>query len=127
MHKWFFENNIIFYIFLSIQNIAIFWEHYFNNVGFPWDFNMSYYAWPAFWTTAISMGIFPQWIPYQAIGYPLAINAQSGLYYPIFWIFPLLHIAYTLHAAIIVQVLHILFGSIGMFLLLNLIFKSPRY
>ncbi len=125
--KWFSENNIIFYLFLLIQNVAIFWAHYFNNVGFPWDFQRTYYAWPAFWTTAISTGIFPEWIPYQSMGYPLAINAQSGLYYPIFWIFALLHIQYTLHAAVIVQVIHVFFGSVGMFLLLNLIFKSPRY
>ncbi len=122
-----YQNNIIFLVLLSIQNIAIFWQHYFNNVGFPWDFVSAYFAWPAFWTTAISMGIFPQWIPYQSMGYPMAINAQSGLYYPIFWIFALLHIPYTLHAAVILQVLHILFGSIGMFLLLNSIFKSSRY
>ena len=125
--KWFSENNIIFYIFLLIQNVAIFWAHYFSNVGFPLDFPMTYYAWPAFWTTAISTGIFPQWIPYQSMGYPLAINAQSGLYYPIFWLFPLLHIPFTLQGAVIVQTLHVLFGSIGMFLLLNLIFKSSRY
>ena len=112
---------------MLIQNVAIFWAHYFNNVGFPWDFQRTYYAWPAFWTTAISTGIFPEWIPYQSMGYPLAINAQSGLYYPIFWIFALLHIQYTLHAAVIVQVIHVFFGSVGMFLLLNLIFKSPRY
>jgi hypothetical protein len=125
--KWFSKNDLIFYMFLFIQNIAIFWQHYFNNVGFPWDFPTTYYAWPAFWTTSISMGIFPQWIPYQAMGYPFAINAQAGFYYPIFWIFALLHIPYTLHAAVIVQIFHVLFGSIGMFLLLKLIFKSSRY
>jgi hypothetical protein len=118
---------MIFYILLFIQNIAIFLDHYFNNVGFPWDFVANYYAWPAFLTTSISMGIFPQWIPYEAMGYPLAMNAQSGLYYPVFWIFALLHIPYTLHAAVIVQVLHVLFGSIGMFLLLKLLFRSSRY
>jgi hypothetical protein len=106
---------------------VIFWAHYFNNVGFPWDFTKSLYAWPAFWTTSVSRGIFPQWMPYEAMGYPLPINAQVDLYYPILWIFPTLHLPYTLHAAVIVQVLHVLFGSIGMFLLLNLIFKSPRY
>jgi hypothetical protein len=127
INKWFSENNVIFYIFLLIQNVAIFWAHYFNNVGFQEDFARTYYAWPAFWTTAINTGIFPEWMPYQSMGYPLAINAQSGLYYPIFWIFALLHIPYTLHAAVIVQVLHVFFGSVGMFLLLNLIFKSTRY
>jgi len=127
IQAWLSNKNIIFFVFLFIQNIAIFWEHYFTNVGFPWDFTGDYYTWPAFWTTSISMGIFPHWNPFQSMGYPLAINAQSGLYYPIFWIFPLLHIPYTFHAAVIVQVLHILFGSFGMFLLLKLLFKSPRY
>jgi hypothetical protein len=120
------KNYIIFLALLLLQNVAIFWQHYFNNFGFPMDFK-AYYAHTVFWITSISNGIFPQWIPYQSMGYPLAINAQSDLYYPVFWIFALLHIPYTLHAAVIVQVIHVLFGSIGMFLLLNLIFRSPRY
>jgi hypothetical protein len=122
-----YKDKIIFLILLFLQNIVIYWQHYFNNVGFPWDFSGTPYTWPAFWTTAISMGIFPQWIPYQAMGYPLTINAQAALFYPIFWIFAILHIPYTLHDAVILEALHVLFGSIGMFLLLNSIFKSSRY
>jgi len=125
--SWISNNNIIFFAVLLLQNVAIFWQHYFMNAGFPGDFPTTYYAWPAFWTSSISTGIFPQWIPYEAMGYPLAMNSQSGLYYPVFWIFVLLHIPFTLHSAVIVEVLHVLFGSIGIFLLLNLIFKSPRY
>src|SRR5690242_10248422 len=109
MWQTIFKNRIIFLVLLFVQNIAIFWQHYFNNLGFPWDFVAVYYAWPAFWTTAVSVGIFPQWIPYQSMGYPLAINAQSGLYYPIFWIFATLHIPFTLNAAVILEVLHVLF------------------
>src|SRR5215831_19628109 len=118
-----FKDKIIFMVLLFLQNIAIFWEHYFNNVGFPWDFAAEHYAWPAFWTTSIGMGVFPHWNPYESMGYPWAIHSQSGIYYPVFWIFPLLHIPYTLHAAVTVEVLHVLFGSIGMFLLLKLLFK----
>jgi hypothetical protein len=124
-HLW--ENKVTYIIFLLIQNIVIFWEHYFNKVGFPWDFDTSLYGWPAFWTTSIRMGIFPQWIPYQAMGYPFAINAETGLWYPVLWIFPLFNFPFTLQNAVLLQVLHVFFGSIGMFLLLNLIFKSPRY
>jgi len=61
------------------------------------------------------------------MGYLLAMNLQSVFYFPIFWIFPLFHIAYTLHDAIILQVFTVFFGSLGMFFLLDLIFKSPRY
>jgi hypothetical protein len=70
---------------------------------------------------------FPEWIPYQGMGLPLEMITQSGYHYPIFWMFPLLHIPFTLHYSVILQTLHIFAGSVGMFLLLNLIFKSPRY
>lgn len=123
--------NLTFFLFpllvLFFQNLIIFWNHYFNNWGFPWDFDKSYYALPAFWTTAISEGIIPQWIPFQSMGYPLFMNAQSGFYYPFLWIFPILNIPYTLDAAVIFQVLHVFFGSVGMFFLLNHMFKSPKY
>jgi hypothetical protein len=57
-----FKDKIIFLVLLFLQNIVIYWQHYFNNVGFPWDFSGTPYAWPAFWTTSISMGNFPQCI-----------------------------------------------------------------
>jgi len=112
---------------LVIQNITIFWDQYFNRVGFPWDFSGGYFAWPAFWTTAVSQGIFPQWNPFQSLGYPLFMNAQSGFYYPFFWLFPVLSIPYTLDAAVIFQVVHVLLGSIGMFFFLKYMFNSPRF
>jgi len=118
---------IIFMAILVVQNIAIFWNHYFNKMGFPWDFSATYYSIPAFWTTAISQGIVPQWIPFQSLGYPLFLNAQSGFYYPFFWIFSLLSIPYTLDAAVIFQILHVLLGSVGIFFFLNSTFKSSRY
>ncbi len=117
--------SIPFLILLS-QNLAIFWRHYFGDVGFPWDFPMSYYALVAFWTCAVSRGIYPQWIPYQQMGYPFALQLQSGLSYPPFWIFPILHLPYTLNAAVITQCLHVLFGTVGMFLLLRGIVKDSR-
>jgi hypothetical protein len=122
------HSNIIFFAFLFLQNVVIFWQHYFRNFGFPNDFIMTFYALPAFWISAVSIGIFPEWIPYQSMGFPLELHFhQSGYHYAPFWIFPLLHIPFTLHYAVIFQILHVFAGSIGMFLLLNLVFKSPRY
>ncbi|NJL61982.1 MAG: hypothetical protein HC903_09275 [Methylacidiphilales bacterium] len=92
--------------------------------GFPWDFSMAYYAMTAFWTTAIKFGTFPHWIPFQSMGYPFSMNLQSGIYYPPLWVFPIFNIQYTLQNAVRFQCLHILFGSIGMFLLLRINFKS---
>jgi len=68
---------IIGLITLVLQNIVIFSQHYFNNVGFRWDFIKSYFVTPAFWTTAIDLGTFPQWVPYQSMGYPLFMKASS--------------------------------------------------
>jgi len=61
------------------------------------------------------------------MGFPLIVNIQNGLYYPFFFIFPLFDIQYTLNAAAIFQTLHVFAGSVGLFLFLNLVFKSPRY
>lgn len=113
--------------FLFLQNLIIYWNHYFNGYFFLGDFPRAYFAKSAFITTAIDKGIFPTWVPFQNMGYPLFMDIQSGLYYPFLWIFPILDIAYTLNASAIFQVVHIFAGSVGMFFLLNSIFKSPKY
>ncbi|WP_136526190.1 hypothetical protein [Geomonas ferrireducens] len=107
-------------LILTIQNLLVFSGHYFNHYLFPWDFAQAYYGFTAFWTSAVDQGLFPQWVPFQAMGYPLALNLQSGLYYPPLWIFPALGLPYTLTAAVILQCLHVLFGGFGMFFLLRL-------
>lgn len=114
-------------IVLFLQNIIIFWNHYFLGYFFPGDFERRYYATVAFFTSAIDSGIFPQWHPFQNMGYPLPLLVQSGFNYPIFWIFPIFSISYTLNAAVILQVIHIFVGSVGMFFLLKYYFKSPAY
>ena len=54
--------NLHFIIFalltLILENIAIFFNHYFNRFGFRWDFDKSYFVTTAFWTTSIDLGIF---------------------------------------------------------------------
>src|SRR5262249_40107297 len=104
---------------LLAQNVGIFWSHYFRGFGFPWDFLGSYYAMVAYWTSSVRLGSFPQWVPYQSMGYPLAITLQAGLFYPPFWVFPLLRAGYSVHRAVVLQCLHVLAGAIGCFLLLR--------
>jgi hypothetical protein len=88
--------------------------HYAGAVLIPWDFGKTYHAVPFFWTTAAGSGTFPTWVPFQGPGAPLAMNLQSGLFYPPLWIFPALGLTYSLHAAIVFQLLHVLFGACGM-------------
>src|SRR5262249_46842153 len=102
---------------LTAQNAVIFFAHYVRSAGFPWDFGMSYYAMVAFWTTGVRLGTLPQWVPFQQMGYPFALQVQSGINYLPLWIFPVAGLSYTLHAAIVFQCLHVLAGSVGMFVL----------
>jgi len=71
---------------LFVLNLVIFWDHYFNEIGYPIDFSKRYYATPAFFTTLISQGEFPQWNPFQSMGYPIFMNPQSGIFYPFVWL-----------------------------------------
>jgi len=114
-------------VILFFQNIIIFWNHYFDKMGFVADFSLAYHARPAFFITSISNGIFPQWIPFQSMGYPLMINAQTGLFYPAFWVFIITGIQYTLDAAVVMQVIHVFIGSVGMFFFLNFVIRSRKY
>ncbi len=104
-------------VVLAAENLAIFWNHYFRGWGFPWDFLGPYYAMVAYWTSGVRLGSFPQWVPYQSMGYPLAVNLQSGLSYPPFWIFPLFNAGYSLRRAVFLQCLHVLVGSLGAYAL----------
>jgi hypothetical protein len=107
------------FLVLVAQNLIIFQNHYFRDHGFPWDFIGGYYAMVAFWTTLVSQGVIPSWIPFDSMGLPLGMLLQSGFHYPPFWLFPLLRIQYTLHAAVVFQCLHVLAGAIGMYLFLR--------
>ena len=105
-------------------HFVIFRDHWLGRKWFPFDFPAGYYATVAYWVTSLQSGEWPQWIPYQSMGYPLLMNPQIGFFYPPFWTFVVLHISYTLHAAVIVQILHILFASVGILLLANRLFGS---
>jgi hypothetical protein len=89
---------------ISVQNLIIFFRHYFLDYGFPWDFGQGYYAIVTYWTNLVSQGYIPSWIPYQQMGYPMSLLLQSGMHYPAFWIFPLFKIQYTLNAAVVFSV-----------------------
>jgi hypothetical protein len=104
---------------LSVGNILIFWKHYFRGYGFPWDFLGSYYSMVAYWTSAVRHGVFPQWVPFQSMGYPLPVNLQSGLFYPVFWIFPALRLPYSIHRAVVLQCLYLLLGALGAYAFLR--------
>jgi hypothetical protein len=111
---------------LGVVNLIIFRSHYFGNDCFPWDFWKTYYAIIPFWTTAVSQHVFPGWVPFSGMGYPFFINLQSSFFYPPLWLFVLPGIHYSLHAAVVMQCLHVLWGACGTFLLLRVLTDDWR-
>jgi hypothetical protein len=100
---------------LVVENVMFFHAHYRGTVVFPYDFGETYHAVPFYWQGAVRAGHFPHWLPYQAFGYPIALNLQSGLFYPPLWAFPIVGATYSLRAAAILQGLHVLAGGLGAF------------
>ncbi len=102
-------------VVLAAQNLGVFWRHWFQNYCFPFDFSEAYYGMAAYTASALTRGGVPDWMPFQCMGYPLALNLQTGAHYPLLWLYGLLHIPYTLHAAVVLQCLHVLGGAVGMY------------
>lgn len=109
----FLNKYLVIFLVLLIQNIFIFYKHYFNGYGIPWDFMETYLAIPYYWIEAAKLNIDTAWLPFQGMGYPLHMQLQSGYYYLPNWIFVLLDLDYTVTAATIFQDIHILFGAVG--------------
>ncbi|MBP2294377.1 hypothetical protein [Azospirillum rugosum] len=105
-------------------NVALFPGHWSGVTSFTFDFFMHYYAVAAYWMASVGAGEWPHWVPYQSYGYPLAMNLQAGIHYPPFWFFPASGIPYDLHAANIVQLLHVYAGALGMYRLTRVQFRS---
>lgn len=104
---------IIILLVLVVQNIFIFFTHYFDDVGFPWDFVGTYLAVPYYWIEAARSGYDASWIPFQGMGYPLYMNLQSGYFYPPNWLFVIFDMTYTIHTAIVFQGIHVFVGALG--------------
>jgi hypothetical protein len=104
---------------LLVVNLVFFYKHITGKCTFPWDFPLSYYAIPYFWTNSLNAGVFPFWMPFQGIGYPLLMNLQSGIFYLPNYFFAVFKLPYTLQAAAILQVFHFFLGGLGMYFLVK--------
>jgi hypothetical protein len=105
-------------------SLLIFAGVFFSADSFPGDFADLYYTLPAYWIASVTAGEWPAWIPYVGMGIPLGAIPQSGILYPPLWIFPALHLPYTLKAASVLQVLHVWVGAAGAYALVRRIFAS---
>jgi hypothetical protein len=110
---------------LALQNAILFFNHYRGVYIFPADFPQTYFGLVAFWTASIRAGVFPQWMPFNNLGFPFSLALQSGLFYPPLWVFTLSSsFPYSIQAAVVFQCLHILFGAVGFFFLGRLLTRD---
>ncbi|MGH9268099.1 MAG: hypothetical protein ACRD0D_07970, partial [Acidimicrobiales bacterium] len=104
-------------VFLSALAAGVFRHHLFAGYTFPWDFASGFGRVPVFVTSTFGSGRFTEWNPFGAGGMPIAWNLQAGLYFPLWWLMGLLHVPATVWVVTFVQVLHVVFGAFGVYLL----------
>jgi hypothetical protein len=106
------------YLLLIIIAIAGYFQVSFFQNTLKWDVMDQYYPWRMFVVQCLRNGIMPFWNPYEQLGYPMHADPQSGVWYPLVWIFALFG-DYTLYSVQAEYILHIALGGIGMMLLLQ--------
>jgi hypothetical protein len=100
-------------LLLGALTMLVFRRQLFAHWTFPWDFLGAYTTTPAFVAASVSAGHLFSWSPYVASGFPVAVDPQAGAYFPGWWLLGLLNIPATLRVLTVVQVAHVLFGSLG--------------
>ena len=98
------------------------WQLAFMQNFLKYDVPSQYFPWRYFVSDCLNNGIFPLWNPYQHLGYAIHADPQSGVWYPLVWIFSFIS-GYNAYACQIDFVLHIILAGAGMFLLSNRVIK----
>ncbi len=98
---------------LVVLTLLVFARQLFLHWTFPWDFLGAYSTAPAFVAATFGSGHPLSWSPFVASGFPVDVDPQAGVYFPVWWIFGALGIPLNLTAATVVQVVHVCFGAAG--------------
>jgi hypothetical protein len=104
-------------LLLAGLTALVFRQQLFDHWSFPWDFLGTYTTTPAFVAATIGRGHLLSWSPFVASGFPVDVDAQSGMYFPGWWLLGALHVPLTLRVLTTVQVIHVLFGAAGVLFL----------
>ncbi len=112
IHKYRFQLLII------AIGLVGYWQVAFMQYCLKWDMVDQYFPWRYFVSECLRNGIFPQWNPYQHLGYAIHADPQSGVWYPVVWIISVIY-GYDLYASQFDFVLHTTLAGIGMFLLIR--------
>ncbi len=101
-------------VILATLTTAVFVRQLFGHWTFPWDFVGQYTATPPFVATTVGSGHFVSWSPFVASGFPVDVDPQVGMYYPLWWLFGVVGVTLNLTALTTIQVIHVFLGAAGM-------------
>jgi hypothetical protein len=106
------------FLFLLIIACIGYWQVAFFQQILKWDTIDQYYPWRMFVVQCLHNNILPLWNPYAQFGYPMHADPQSGVWYPVVWLFSLFG-EYTLYSSQVEYMIHIIGGGMGMLLLIQ--------
>ena len=72
---------------LIIIPLCTYWQIAFCQYTMKWDMTDQVFVWHRFISECFHHHLLPLWAPYSRFGYPFFADPQSGLFYPITWIF----------------------------------------
>jgi len=110
---------------LGGANLLAFYEHYEGRLTFPWDFIGGYHAQAFAWYADGSFFNPPKWFAWGDLGFPGYWSLQSGAFYFPLVLLDVLNQPYTVYVATFLQALHVLAGSIGLYLLMRTLRFEP--
>lgn len=117
---------IIALLTLAGANILAFYPHLLGRMTFPFDFIGGYHAQAFAWYADGNFFHSPKWFSWGDLGFPAYWSLQSGAFYIPLAVLDLINQPYTVQAATVLQVLHVLAGGIGMYVFLRTLhFDQP--
>lgn len=105
------------WLLLLIPALA-FWQITFFANTMKWDMLDQNFPWHRFISECFQQHILPYWCPYSRLGYPFFADPQSGMFYPVAWLFALVG-RYTLYSNNWEFIFHITLAAVGMKVLLR--------
>lgn len=105
------------WLLLLIPALA-FWQITFFANTMKWDMLDQNFPWHRFISECFRQHILPYWCPYSRLGYPFFADPQSGMFYPVAWIFALVG-RYTLYSNNWEFIFHVTLAAVGMRVLLR--------
>lgn len=106
-----------YFLLIAVACIG-YWQVAFFQNTLKWDVIDQYYPWRMFVVQCLREGILPFWNPYEQFGYPMHADPQSGVWYPVVWLFALFG-NYTVYSVQLEYMLHVIGGGVGMMLMLR--------